>query len=406
MAFTPNVGGGGSGYTNDVLATLAAAAKQIPFTGTAVKPSGGGTKKNYSSASPMPFSLNDIGAQFGDPNVMAHNQFAPQYDLLDQLSKQAEGKYTQAGNTIGGMYDSLAAAMRGEEAGIKKNYADTGSSIGKAFNDAVNATNNSFGQSRNEIAAIAKRLGVSAGIPSALAGGAEQQQRLSALLAANSANLQGVNSLLGNNDVAYNRNSADTARLAGVNAKKDYKSKLMDVLAGYGNKRLELQGAEQEAANKYGLSIADMKQQAQLAHDKMLADAQQNQQSNEFRQAQLLLDQSRFGLETDKFNASQAAAANKAPSNLSPYEALASTATKLYGNPVAAGNAAKAIEDTFTRGYNGDKNWANASEFIDAVMRRNPNSMHNGGDYQQLQQLALQFYTALAGGAGKGYGVP
>ena len=408
--FTPNVGGGGNGFdVKAVLAALAQTQNKIPYTGTAII--GKAAPKGYSgghggSAAPMPFSLNDVGGQYGDPNVMAANEFAPQYQLLEQMRQQANSKYSQAGNTIGGMYDALAKAMKGEESGIKANYAATGSAIGKAYNDAINETSHNFSQSNNEIAAIAKRLGVQAGVPAALAGGAEQQQRLAGLMAAQGANFQGVNALLGNNDVAYNRNSADTTRLAGVNARNDYKQKLLDVLAGYDNKGLELKGEENAAANKYGLSIADMKQQARLAEEKLAADAQSQAQSNEFRQAQLMLDQARFGLDTDKFNASQASQANQANKNLSPYEALASTANKLYGNPVSAGNAAKAIEDTFTRGYNGDKSWNNASEFIDAVMRRNPNSMHNGGDYAQLQQLALQFYTMLAGGAGKGYGVP
>lgn len=395
-------GSGGGGFdVKAVLAALAQTQNKIPYTGTAVK--GKPAPKKTTSASPMPFSLNDIGAQYGDPNQMAANEFAPQYQLLDQMRKQATGQYDRAGNTIGGMYDALAKAMKGEESGIKQNYAQTGSTIGKAYNDAINETSHNFSQSNNEIAAIAKRLGVSAAVPSALSNGAEQEQRLAGLMAAQGANFQGVNALLGNNDVAYNRNSADTTRLAGVNARKDYKQKLLDVLSGYDNKGLELKAGEQAAANKYGMSIADMKQQARLAEEKLASDAAQNSAANEFRQAQLMLDQARFGLDTDKFNASQA---NQGTKNLSPYEALASTANKLYGNPVSAGNAAKAIEDTFTRGYNGDKSWNSASEFIDAVMKRNPNSMHSGGDYAQLQQLALQFYTMLAGGAGKGYGVP
>jgi hypothetical protein len=350
----------------------------------------------------MPFSLDAIGM---DPGVMAANEFGPQYQLLDQMRKQQTGKYTEAGNTVGGMYEALSKAMRGNEGNIKRDYADSGKSIGKAYNDAINATSAGFSDSRNDIGDVAKRLGLDAGFGSAVSGGAEQQQRLMGLLAANSANQQGVNTLLGNNDVQYNRQEADTAGIAGVNARKDFKSQLMDALAGLDNKQLELKGAENEAANKYGLSIREMQQQSQLAREKMQADAAQQQGTDELAQARLMLDQSKYGLDVDKFRASQSQP-GAAPKNQTPYEMLAGTARKLYGNDVAAGNAAKAITDTFTQ-RDGDHNWDNASDFISDVLRRNPQAIHSGGDYQQLQQLALQFYTQLMGGnAGKAYGGP
>lgn len=338
-----------------------------------------------------------------DAAKMAADEFAPQYQLLNQLRQQANSKYTTAGKEIGGMYDSLAKATLGQEAGIKQNYAAAGSKIGGAFNDAINQTNKSFSGSRNDIAEIAKRLGVQAGVPSALSEGAEQQSRLVGLLGANKANTEGVNTLLGNNDVAYNRDTANTTKLAGANARTDIKNRLLDILAGYGNKELELKAGQSEAANKYGLSIKDMMQQAQLAREKMAMEASSKSQSDELNRARLMLDQAKYGLENDKFLASQGNAASKASS---PYELLAQTASKLYGNDVAATNASKAIEDTFTRGYNGDQSWNNAADFINDVMRRNPRSMGVGGDSRQLQQLALQFYTALAGGANKSFNGP
>lgn len=338
-----------------------------------------------------------------DADAMAAAEFAPQYQLLNQMRQQANKKYDSAGREIGGMYDSLAKATLGQESGIKQNYAGAGKSIGAAFNDAIKQTNQSFSGSRNDIAQIAQRLGVQAAVPSALSEGAEQQSRLVGLLGANKANTQGVNTLLGNNDVAYNRDTANTTKLAGVNARSDIKNRLMELLAGFGNKELELKGAEQAAENKYGLSIKDMMQQAELAREKMALESSSRAQSDELERAKLMLDQSKFGLENDKFLASQRPTLGK---NATPYELLADAANKLYGNEVAATNASKAIEDTFTRGYNGDQSWNNAADFINDVMRRNPRSMGNGGDSRQLQQLALQFYTALAGGAGKSFNGP
>lgn len=120
------------------------------------------------------------------------------------------------------------------------------------------------------------------------------------------------------------------------------------------------------------------------------------------QQARLMLEQARFGLDTDKFIAGQNAPGKPVDtSKLSPYELVANLASKLYPNPSAQANATNAITDTFNQGYHGDRSWSNAAEFVDAVMNRNKQAQHSGGDYRQLQQMALAFYTKLAGDASR-----
>lgn len=342
----------------------------------------------------------DVAAMLGlNADQMAHNEFAPQYQLLDQMRKQAEGKYNQAGKDVGGMYDALSKSIRGNEGAIKGQYAASGKGIGDAYNQAIAQTNQSFGDSRNQVAELAKRLGIEAGLPSALEDGVNQQGRLAGLLASNKANQQGVNKLLGNNDVAYNRESADTAGLAGVNARADFKGRLMAALEGYNNKELDLNGQEAQAENKYDLSIKDMMRQSQEARDKLAHD-------DELGRARLMLDQGKFKLDSDKFDFEKnkpGAAAD--PNKMGAYETLASLANSLYGNPVAARNASQAIEDTFTLGKEGrDRKWTDANEFMQDMLARNPQAAHDGGDYRQLQQLALAFYNKIAGGANKAFG--
>lgn len=358
------------------------------------------------AAAAIPPSITDnFKATYGGPSAhdMASKEFKPQYDLLNQLSGQAKTKYNAAGKNVGGMYDALAKAMRGEETAIKADYGANSSAVGNAYNNAIKSVKDNQTNSNNDVAAIARRLGVSEAVPAANQDGNNQAALLQGLMQSNKANSMSTSQQLGQNEVDYNRNSADTTQMAGINARSDFQSKLMDVLGGYDNKRLEVKANQGQAENKYGLSIADMIQQAQLAHDKIAATsqsdaasaaakAQQDASANEFKQAQLGIQQGQLDLANDqfKYKASHPAAAKT--SNMDPYEKLASTASYLYhGNDVAAANARKAVTDTLSRGYNGNTNFATVQDFIKAVLGRNPGAH----DADQLAQLAATFYSGL-----------
>jgi hypothetical protein len=416
-------GGGGGGFSNYVSPKGTPTYQQLraatPFTGTAVRPGGTGNVNsanatehdlltalaaaNHPAAGALPGALNHpvgpLDPYAGlDPNQMAANEFAPQYALLDQLARQSQAKYNAAGQQVGGMWDALSKATAGQESGIKKNYSTAGSAIGKAYNDATAATNNAFSQSRNQIADIAQRLGIGAAIPSALDDGSVQQARLVALLQNAGANHQATNTELGNNDVTYNRNQANLDTQAGINARAGFASQLMAALQDLGNKRLGLQGQQSQAANNYGLSISKQK-----AADANAAAARAS--TDQYHQAQMMLEAAKLKQAADQFNQTQGSAANK---NLSATEYLAQMANNEYGgNLLAATNAKNAILDTIAQGgplHPGDaptNHWANASDFVQSVLNRNPNSQHSGGDYRQLEQLALDYYNRLAGGANK-----
>lgn len=334
-----------------------------------------------------------------NPEQMAADQFAPQYALLDQLAAQSRNQYTTAGNNVGGMWDALAKATAGNEGKIKQNYAQAGSTIGKAYNDATAATNNAFSGSRNQIADIAQRLGVSAAVPSALKQGSDQQGLLDALIQNSGASYQGLNTVLGNSDVQYNRDNAHVDTQAGINARGDFASKLQAALQQLGGQRLTLQGQQSQAANGYQMSIA---QQEQQAAEKAAALAQTEQ----YHQADMMLKAQQLKQAADQFNATHGA--NAANSNLSPSEYLAQEALKEYGNQQSATNARNAILDTINAGGPLQPHgapvthWANANDFVQSVLNRNPDSRNpNGGDYRQLQQLAMDYYMRLAGGANK-----
>lgn len=376
--------GGGTNSANavehDLLAKLAAATA------------------NHYAASGVPATPAAPGSPWDsmNPASMAANEFGPQYALLDRMAQEAQGKYTAAGNQVGSMWDALSKQTAGNENHIKQNYAQSGAATGKAFNDAIAATNGAFSDSRSQIADIAQRLGVSAAVPSALSDGSNQQARLDALIGNSGANWQGLNNTLGNNEVSFNRNNANIDTQSGINARGNFQSQLMAALNALGDKRLTLQGQQGAAQNTYGLDIAKNQQTAQTANaDRASLD--------QYHQAQMMLDAAKLKQAADQFQQTNGSAANK---NLSATEYLAQQAANEYGGAgVSAENAKNAILDTVSQGDPNNPgaamHWKNAGDFVQSVLARNPNSQHNGGDYRQLEQLALDYYTRLAGGANK-----
>lgn len=346
-------------------------------------------------------SVNPPQWQYSGPSAadMAAADFANQYAMLDKMRGQTTTRYDAAGRDMGGAYDALSKAMRGEVAGIRNNAAQTANTIGGTYNNALNQTRAGYDKSQSDVAALARSLGVEAALPAAQQESRNQENLLSGLIADSGASSMSLARQLGENAANYQGWSADTARLAGNNARSDFKSKLMDALAGLDTKRLEIAGNETQARNQYQMEIQKMQQQAAAQAADAAYKQQRDSVADELAKAKLALDQSRFGLETDKYNNSlnnPAAGASK-----DPYVRLADAAKQLYpgAGQVTLTNAIAAVSDTFSRGYQGDRQWTDAGDFVGDVLRRNPNAR----DRDQLAAMAYQFYTdVVSGGGGKG----
>jgi hypothetical protein len=362
-----------------------------------VVPSGG----SLANTGPSP----DVAALMGlDPNAMASAEFGPQYELLNRLRSQAESRYGGAARDVSGMYAQLADEFRRQEAGIKGQYGAAGKAYAGQLGSANKALQANFAQSRDEIAKRAARMGTTEGLGQLSAESAGQQNQYSGLLSAIAQNYQGLNTAEQQSSVNYNRDTAATTDLMGADARQNIMGALQSALDEYGNKELELRGSEGAARNKYGLSVAEM-----------LQEAQQNAQSNALNQARLASEQElgRGKLELGAAELEQrtqearnkALAPVKGPDfkNLPPDQALAAMAAQLYPNVGDSTRRAAidAILHTFSRGAEGmDRQWNNVSEFMADVQRRNPNAR----DYSQLEALARLFYEKMAGGYNKPYG--
>lgn len=330
------------------------------------------------AAAPIPLPGPTV---WGGPSAdkMAQDEFAAQFALLAQQKKQATGAYDKAGAEVGGMYDVLAKAIKGETPGIQKSYGQAGSKIGGAYNDAIKATDSQFSSGRSALEQMAARLGISQGLPSAESGGYDQQNRLDALMRSNKANSLGTNTELEQNDLRYNRGASDNTTRAGIDARSDFKMKLLTALGQLDNKGLELKGSQAAAKNKYDLGIQDS----------------MNTQEN--NRAKNVMDQAALKEKIREFDAG----GNKVQPvpKLDPYQTLAADSDKAYNNKSDAKWAQKIINDTLLHGV-GDTHWDNATDFVNDVIARN-----RPADSSQLRQLAAMFYTNMVGGANKPYGV-
>jgi hypothetical protein len=191
---------------------------------------------------------------------------------------------------------------------------------------------------------------------------------------------------MGENTVNQNRVSADEAKWGGINARADFATRLQSALQDLGNRRLSTKAAEGAAANKYGMEITGARVGAKNAWD------------------QLQMAQAGQALSLAKAEASASKTSAPKPidtTKLTPTEYLAYLTKIQYPNVGVdtQQRAAQAIQDTIIHGAK----WANAKDFADQVLARNPHSRDSGGDARQLAQIAQDYYKKLVGDANKPY---
>jgi hypothetical protein len=322
-----------------------------------------------------------------DPEKMAAREFDPQLALIAQMEKQAKGSYGKAGKDIGAGWDLIAKAISGREKGIKGEYTGMGRAGAAAFGNVSSTSDKSLDAARQEIINNAKAAGSSMeSIAPLLAKLAMSKSEIGSQARSLGANQAAFNSQMGENTVNQNRVSADEAKWGGINARADFATRLQSALQDLGNRRLSTKAAEGAAANKYGMEITGARVGAKNAWD------------------QLQMAQAGQALSLAKAEASASKTSAPKPidtTKLTPTEYLAYLTKIQYPNVGVdtQQRAAQAIQDTIIHGAK----WANAKDFADQVLARNPHSRGAGGDARQLAQIAQDYYKKLVGDANKPY---
>lgn len=329
-----------------------------------------------------------------DPAAMAAAEFNPQFSLLDQMAAQAKTGYGKASADIQNAWNLLSNATAQRAAPTKAAFAKMQADNASGYGNVTKNTDAAYEAAKAEILANAKRTGTMDTVGSLLADLANNRMELNQKTGSLQGNWAGFENVMGQQAQTDIANDAESAKWGGINAKSDYAGKLQAALNDIANKRLQTQAAEGAAKNKYAMDITGARTQAQNAWDTL--------QTSRAGQA--------IQLAQDKLKAQQdaATAANKPidTTKLTPTEYLSYLAKIQYPNvgDSTRQNAIKAIQDTFTIGYGGKRSWANAADFVAAVLQRNPNAAKKGGDAQQLAQMAQDYYAKISGGANRPYG--
>lgn len=325
-----------------------------------------------------------------DPEKMVRREFDPQYSLISQMEGQAKKRYTAAGNEIGQGWDLLAKSIAGREKGLKAAGTARTKAATSGFENVGKKSDAAIDQARAQLIADAQRTNTMEQIAPLLAQLASQKATLRSESGSRGANWGAFETQMGANEVEANRLAADNAKWGGIGARADFSTRLQSALDELGNKRLEIKGNEGGAFNKYSMDLAGARTSAKAAWD-----ALQTQRADQA----IKIAASEAKAAADAAKAAQPKAID--PSKLTPAEYLAYTAKGLYSRPGEGGgraqNAANAIMDVARSG----KRWTNVTQFVNDVLKNNPNASHAGGDARQLAQLANDYYLRVTGGANK-----
>ena len=229
----------------------------------------GGGVGNYGAMPSFDEIMGQIQASMAgdapDASAMAQSQFAPQFDLLSQLRSQTTGRMNQQAEDAQAMYDALASSIDADKSQVGKEYDTAAQNIDAAFSDAAASIDATGDKSNADANAIMQRLGITAAAPDVRGAIAEDQQRSANSIAEMQANYAGNNEANRQSALDYITSQANTAGLAGANARADVEAALANALSGYDNQELSLKGQQAAAENQYAMQIAGMQAEQQAA---------------------------------------------------------------------------------------------------------------------------------------------
>lgn len=328
--------------------------------------------------------------QYTGPSAeqMAQNEFGPQFEILKQAAAQQQSRYNEGNAGVKAAYAALvndSNKARGENAAM---YKQAGQDISKNYAEASGNISEGVTNSVNSMAEELSRMGILEGVGDL----AKDSQANLATQLGRLGQQQQISSDL-NTQFASNQYGADTdlsgiRRQQGVERQGDLYDNFIQQMNENDMMKLNLQSQQSQAQNNYAMQIQNMlagqqEQQQQSAMDyiNMLMQERAAQSENEFRQANLRLDQDRFGLETDKFNASR-----DSNQQMNPYQQLQSAALDMTGDPEKARQAA----DIIFQAYIENPNAQNAAQLLEALgydtLRSAP----------YMQDLAFGFFNQVA----------
>lgn len=316
-----------------------------------------------------------IGGEDIDYYAQAQQAYEPQFDYLDSLQKQSEGRVATGTEELKKLYASLQSQISQQAGGIKSNYDTSIKGVNIAYGNALGNVKQGFDSSRNGLAETLQRLGIQEAAPSAVGKQSAMQALLQGALGANqmaatTALGQGKQSAL-----TFNTQQQNAAGLAGAEAQKGLRGKLEDFIS-------QLNGRRADISTQVNNSAMGMEQSAQKsAYDQFADERDFNYQMAKDKAA------------NDLAYAKLAGGGAESP-KLDPLGQVQQLANTLYGNEQGANNAVKAVTDAIQAMSNEGEEVSYAS-LMAKIKQRLQQANGRVGDQGNLERIASLLYNQM-----------
>lgn len=320
--------------------------------------------------------------QGADAASMAKQEFAPQFQMLDDIAKQQKARYDANAPKIAQLYAALNDSS-GQQRNENAAFSDKIINSSKANADqAANAMQARYKQALSDQTDMYNRLGIQDAAPTTFADQNKVLQQNQGGLARDAQNFQQLNNTLKGNQYHYDTANMGIQKQAGMQNQQDFLQNYLDQAAQTDMQRLQLQSQQQQAQNQYQSSISkglqdQIGQTGSFVNNivsSILRD-RQDQAQNEIAQAGVMNNQDRLAYQQQQDQ----------QRGLNPYDLLQQKSASLLGNA----QAARQFSDVILQAYLDHPDAQNVAQLMEAV---GPDMLKQNPAYQSL---ALDFFQKM-----------
>jgi hypothetical protein len=257
------------------------------------------------------------GYSYKGPSVkqMVASEFDPMVKLLASQRAGETTRYQGQKTHAADSYGAFVKQLQGSQATDQKAYKDAGTAIANEGKAASNQITSNTKSSNADMAALLKDLGQEASAPTLLSNNQKDLTNALGLVAADQTNAATTQTGLGAARKAYDEDSINSGRQAGMQYQGDLLDAYNAALANNDQQSLDLLGQRGAATNKYTMDLQSLLEKASGSREDVIAQnfaqfmdsiKQRHEQENNLRDDQraatndanqLQLGQSRLNLD-------------------------------------------------------------------------------------------------------------
>lgn len=313
------------------------------------------------------------------PDAMAQKEFAPQFEILKQAAAANQQRYSTNKTEMSGLWNALVKDVGNQRTEDQQNYAQSNQQLGAIFDQSAQSQTANMNDATKQMGDVLGLLGQNAAAPSLLENKQELLQKSLAQNAAAKNSAQELNTNLGANAFAYDTSRIGNTAQAGLGAQQDLLQQFVGLQNENDMRRLDVQGQQGAAENKYAMMIQELLQGGMQDRNSAINDSFQNILGAQDKQAQLELQQGRLNLDQSRFAADVGQQGQADPRNMNPYQILLQNAAEAYQDPAQGRQVADQILRTAMENPNADMR--TFFELLGPQFLAEPNNQNLAYDY-------------------------